>query len=625
MIRLQAPVLYALLAAAPLAAQAGDGPYWNEYPLPAGTTTYQALGTLFWLQAPNAVHLYSGLHRKWTVQKTGASPTLYTTNSYCVIQDGTTVHGYSTRTGAVDTIQVSSTATVDIGSATSSWVVVVNDGTTAYGFSGFFGKWVPLKLAAKAVSTDMSSHIGLVYDGTQAHAFSAFHGTWVSRKVKAPTAKHVFRSGALLGQAGPDEVLAFSTYSNTWSALAWSGAATATPELQDGYALLVDGKNVLSFDAIHGGLGSRTEPETPQVLAARNVCVLTSSSQTACYAPGTDTWVTTTAPVPAGNVHVASGSIAAIAVLDTGKGYLGFSGLTGKLTAAPSTGPFTLTLGDTAAFAQAVSTSSYGYSGILDKWVVAPMVGLNNVHQTFNGIILATSTGYEGFSARLGTWSSLTASGGTLVTQTSGALTCVVTSSKVDAFDSTIGKWVTQGTAGAANLSIWRLCGIAVDQVRAYGYSLFHNTWESLDFKGTYVAHKANSSLGYVVTSTHAYVFTANGSLSNYSRFPEFSRFAPRGLPFAYLQAGQPGSFVVGLLGVGHMELDASPFGKLWMDPTAMIALPLAAIPADGMLRINLLPPADLSFNGTTVIMQSLVVPTSGAPFLSNAMRPIFF
>ena len=136
--------LLAVAASACLAAtgitQNPDGPYWNEYPIPAGMTAYNVLGSVVALEAPNAIHLYSGQLRKWTVQPVGNAPTLSITNSYCIIQDGTKIHGYSSRTGKVETLNVSATAALHVGSLSSSWVAVVVDGTTIYGWSGFYGE-----------------------------------------------------------------------------------------------------------------------------------------------------------------------------------------------------------------------------------------------------------------------------------------------------------------------------------------------------------------------------------------------------------------------------------------------------------------------------------------------------
>jgi len=625
--RLPLTAATACILAAGALAQNPDGPYWNEYPVPAGMTTYTVLGSVVALEAPGAVHLYSGQLRKWTVQPVGKSPTLSLTNSYCIIEDGQQIHGYSSRTGAVDTLSVSANAKLSVGSLTSSWVAVVIDGTTMWGWSGFRGHWVKQRLAGTAATIDLGSYVAAVTDGTNAYGWSAFHGSWVVKKIRTTNARYAFRSGALLGQTGPDEVLGFSSYTNTWSSMAWTGAATAVAELQDGYAMLQAGRDFLAFDALHGSLSRRVEPAVPQVLAARNVCVLTSTARTSCYAPGTGSWTQTPAVVPASNIQIGGKSLAVCALLDTGTKYLAFSGITGRLTEAPNHAPYSFALGDTAIFAG--GKQSYAYSAIQDKWVATPSPApqLITVNPMFNGIVLETKSGYDGFSARLAKWASNPATGGTLVTQTSGALTLVAFKNRIDAFDSVLGRWTSQQIIGTPNVggrSIWRLTAIATDNVRAYGYSLFHNTWESVVLKGTYSTHRANSSIGFALTSSHVYVFTANGSLSNDSRFAEFSRFAVRGQPFRYLQTGQPGTFAVGLFGITHKEIDAGPFGTLWMDPSTMITVPLTTIPASGALDLYFDVPADPSLAGRTILMQSILIPKQGQPWLSNAMRPIF-
>ncbi|MCB9880547.1 MAG: hypothetical protein H6834_02050 [Planctomycetes bacterium] len=607
-----------------------DGPYWNEYPIPAGMTAYNVLGSVVALEAPNAIHLYSGQLRKWTVQAVGNAPTLSITNSYCIIQDGTKIHGYSSRTGKVETLDVSATAALHVGSLSSSWVAVVVDGTTMYGWSGFYGEWVKQQLTAPAASTDLGSHAAVITDGTNAYGWSAFYGTWVTQKIGAMTAKHVFRNGALIGQSGPDSVLAFSSYANNWSSLQWSGAATAQAELQDGYALLQNGARFLVFDALQGVLSRRVEAATPQVISGRNVCVLATSTRTSCYAAGLGTWTVTPAPIAAANIQVAGGSFGALAMLDTGTGLVAFSGLTGTMTPLNASGTFSVSLGDTAAFADGGPSLRYAYSAIRDVWVPMPssaMANVISVNPMFNGFVIETAAGYDGFSARLAQWANNPAPGGNLVTQTSGALTLVTYNDRIEAFDSTICDWRSEPTAGLPNTtgrSIWRLCAIAVDRAQAHGYSLFHNTWEKVALQGTYQTHRANSSIGFALTSSHVYVFTANGSLSNNARFPEFSRFVVRGQPFRYMQTGPSGTLAVALIGTQHLETSLGAFGTLWMDPASMFTVPLGVIPANGILDASLVAPQSTSFNGTILYMQSLLVPQQGQPWLSNAMRPIF-
>jgi hypothetical protein len=256
--------------------------------------------------------------------------------------------------------------------------------------------------------------------------------------------------------------------------------------------------------------------------------------------------------------------------------------------------------------------------------VQAPNVSPLAVTATFEVIVVTTNNGYEGFSARTAGWDSL-AEFGSLVSQTtSGALAVVLGTGRIDVFDPTLGRWEGQSTIDPAALDIHRLTAVAQDGVNGYGYSLFHKTWETKPLQGSVVALQANSSIGYVQTTSHLYVFTANGSLSNQSRFPEFSRFCVRGGEILHMQVGPPGAGVFGVFGVASAEIPVGVLGTLRVgpDPATVFVLPLGFIPPDGALVTRIPLPVDPLFNGLELHMQDVVVPLAGLPFLSNDMVP---
>jgi hypothetical protein len=277
-----------------------------------------------------------------------------------------------------------------------------------------------------------------------------------------------------------------------------------------------------------------------------------------------------------------------------------------------------------AAFAAGLTGPSHAYSTLRNAWVPAPNVSALAVTATFESLVVTTPTTYEGFSARTGGWDSLATIGVLVDQQSAGALAAVVGSNRIDVFDPGQGRWVGQPTANPAVLGIWRLTGIAQDGVNAYGYSLLHKTWETKPLQGTVVTHRANSSIGYVQTTSHLYVFTGNGSLSNQSRFPEFSRFCVRGGEIRHMQVGPPDAAVFGLFGVASAAIPVGILGILRVDPdpAASIVLPLGIIPPDGALVTNIPIPLDPFLNGLDLHMQDVVVPLVGAPWLTNDSVP---
>ncbi len=603
-----------------LAAQNPDGPYWTEYPKPANTTSVRALGSLAIVETPSAVHLYSGLLRRWTVQPISANATVQATNRYCLIQDLPQVHAWSAATGTVETLTVSPSALVTIGSASSSWAAAVADGNTVHGFSGFKGQWVPQTITGQLQSLSLGSHSILAVDDTACYGFSAFFGTWVPTANRTGGTYSAFRSGAMVGLSGPDELKMFSSYQNTWDVAAFPNAVSGALNAQDGHAFVTHGNELALFSTMTGNIVRRSYSAPPTVYSGRNVAAVDAQGTLTGYAPGTDAMV----PLPAlgtGNILIPGGSLGSYAILDSGSSLLAFSGLTGTVSPGPS-GAFNATLGDCAAYVSDGAGQALAYSALSGLWVPAP-TGQQalQVDGTYESILVSTPTGYDAYSARTDQWASLTSSG-SLVIQTSGALAAAVDANSVDVFDPGLGRWEHQATGPSPTWSVWRLTGIAHDGSTAYGYSLFHNTWESIALQGSVQSFRANSSIGYVETGSHVYVFTANGSLSNQSRFPEFSRFATRGGVLNHMQVGPAGAAVFGVFGTDPFELDLPPLGTLRVDPATYVSAVLGIIPSDGVLHTDLVIPNDLSLNGIVLRMQDLVVPVSGSPWITNSSEP---
>lgn len=605
-------------------AQNPDGPYWTEYPLPPQTQSVTALGSLAMIRTATDVHLYSGLRRAWTVQPVSSNALIQIANRYCVIEDGTTVHAWSAATGQVVSLATSGAATVHIGSASSSWTICVQDGSTLHAFSSFLGQWVPLSIQGAINAISVDSHVALVVDDVQAHAFSAYFGTWVSHPIRLTGFFEAFRSGAIAAMSGPDEIAAFSAYQNTWASAPMPGAINGLIEAQDGYAAMVVGNEVALFSTISGKLLRLTTGGPATLHTCRNAAVLQIGNQLDGYAPGTDSLVPLPPLGPASNLTMGSGSLGSFALIPDGTGVTAFSGLNGSVAASPP-GSYTLTAGGVVAFAENPSGTSYAYSALQGAWVAAPNVPLNDVRVNFETVVIGSSSTFEGFSARTLSWSSLPSSTGFLEHQTSGALSTVVEPGRIDAFDTRLGRWVGQPTPNPAAVSLWRLTGIASDGTRAYGYSLFHNTWEAVDLQGTVVTYRANSSIGFVETTSHMYVFTGSGSLSNQSRFPEFSRFCARGGDLVHQQFGPPQTAVLGIFGTQVTEIRLLPFGTLWIDPSSLVSIPLGFIPAGGSLTTRIAIPNIPELNGQVLHMQDLLFPPSGSPWLSNFSSPMIW
>lgn len=616
-------LLCASLAVLPLAAQTPDGPYWSSYPIPPGVTRTQLLGSSFVAQTTNAIHVYSSIHRAWTVIPVVAGATVTTTNDYSIVQDGTTFHAWSARTNTVETLNAPPGSTLSVGSATSSWCCFVRSGSTFYAYSAFLGRWEPTLLLGSLQYTGVGSHALCIADDTEVRAFSAFHGTWVIEPNLPGSVFYTGRNAIVMASGQPDTVKAFSAYSNSWASTPFPGATSAVVVALDGHTLVYTGggSDLLAFGALHATWSRLTSTGQVAIDNGPNVTIVRTATAGFGYSPGIDAFV----PLPfrPTNVQVAGGSFGAYAICDDGAATaVAFSGLTGVVTSAPILDTFYWSLGDTAALGVGATGVCFAYSALHDRWEVLPDTNPGLLRPSYEAVFAETAGGTWAFSARRCTWSLLPVMGTATVHQPAGALLGVLESDKVHVYDPVLGRWNSTSTSNPPQFHVWRLTGIAHDGMAAHGYCLFTNVWESVPLTGPVVNYRAQDLVGYVETTTHYQMFSANGSLTNFSRFPEFSRFCVRGAPLQHVQQGEPGSFVVGLFAFDDLEQPMPPYGILRVDQQAAIAVTMGVIGANGLLRSPIQIPNHSSWHGMRLAMQDVVFTPQGRVLLTNAQVP---
>ena len=608
--------LLVALAAAPALAQTSDGAYWNEYPRPANTTQIRGLGSIVLLETPTDYHFYSGQHRKWVVHPVTAPTIVGLANKQCVWRDGNRVYGYSSFTARVVAVPVSPTATVSIGSASSSWTAYIADGADVWAFSAFFGEWKHLATPAGA-AMGIGSHVVSAFDGQRAHAFSAFFGEWVTLPTQGPAVVSAWRNGAFAQFRAPDAVAAFSCYTNTWNSIAYPTAGLSI-DARDGFASLsANGTDRLWFSALRGIYTTSSFPLGSTTTFGPTVAtVVTPTGELYGYAPGTGN-VTLIPTVPNPVVAVSGGSFGALAMIDDGATLSGFSGLRGIVTPAPGyLAPVTFTLGDTAAMATGPAGDGYAYSAIRGDWAQTSLPATAAVGD-FECILRTLPGGYEAYSARTGTFAQLSSTG-TPVMLTQGSIIGIRDPSGVDVFDARYGRWVRNDTGPNPTFGVHRLVGIGQDGTDAFGFSMWNHVWESIPMQGAFVSQNVNSSIAYLQTSSHVYVYTATGSLSTFGRFPEFSRFQVLGQPLQHNQLGNPGALCIAALSVAAVE-QSTPFGVLRVD-TAPLVLVLGIVPPDGRLYTPIPMPDAPALRGLTIYMQDVLGKPNGEVVLTNGL-----
>lgn len=612
----------AFLSCASAFAQSSDGAYWNEYPRPANATQYRALGSVVMIETPTDYHFFSGQHRQWIVHPV-TSPTLVgLANKQVVWRDGSTVYGYSSFRSQVAALPVSASASVSMGSLTSSWTTYVLDGNDLWAFSAFFGEWKRL-VCAVSPTVGISSHMVTATEGGRSHAFSAFFGEWVSLPTQGVSNTIVWRNGAFALIDVPGVVAAFSAYTNTWTSIGYPTAGIAM-DARDAYAsLTTGGTDRLWFSALRGMFTWSSFPTGSSLVYGPSVAIATTpTGQVFGYAPGTGV-VSAITSLPNPSVQVAAGSFGAFAFVDDGVSLIGFSGLRGSATPAPVYFPSTRTLGDTAGFATGASGQGQAYSAIRGDWTQSPNVVASSITANFECILRNTPTGYQAYSARSGTFADLVTASGSVVMLTQGSIIGVRDGTGVSVFDARYGRWNRIDTGASPTFTTHRLVGIGQDGVEAHGFSMWTYEWETIPLQGTFVSQSVNSSIAYMLTTSHVYVYSATGSLSTFARFPEFSRFQVLGQPLQHTQTGNPGSFAVALLSLTDTELP-TPFGWVRVDLNP-IFLPLGFVPADGRLYSPIPTPDVPVLRGSTVYMQDILLKPNGDIKLSNGLAHILW
>lgn len=602
-------------------AQSPDGPYWNTVPKPANLVgSPSARGTLVLMETSTGVHFYSGVHRTWTVLNTSPSPTITSFNAFAIVQDGTNVHGYSSRSGTLASLTVSASAQVYLGPTSSCWVAVVQDGTDVWGYSGFRGTWVHQAIQSSLPRIDATRLEAVVDDGVNLYGFGAYEGTWAVTPGGPNVAVQLGGSIAIANT--PTVARAFSPSRNDWTVVPFNGALNITMSSSGSCVFMQDGQTVLAMNGYTGTHELFTiQDPAPQILAGREIGTIVDGNTVIGYAPGpgrSDRITFASAPTVEMNSE--------LFVATDGSDLYAFSGVIGRYATALVGPVLNLETNESAALAQRSSTEYFAYSPILNAWSQSPIVIPTTTLTMRNGAMLVHPGGYLGYASRTGTWSNQPSSSpATFQNSSSWAIFAGLEGNAVHIFDSRLGRWTTQVAGTTPTLSMFRLTAVAYDATQAYGYSLFTNVWDTTPLVGTPTNIRANSSIGFIETTSHLHTYTAVGSLSTQARYAEFSRFEVRGTNLRYLQAGTPGTIVTAIFGTAATELPIPGLGTLFVDPASVVATAsMGTIAANGLLDLSIALPTDPSAIGVTIHAQDLLLSGSNA-WLTNSISPVIF
>ena len=619
------PTLYCALLAAPLATVSAQRPsLWTTIPLPANASAPNAIGTTVTFVTPNNVHLYSGITKQWTVLPTAATtPSVFQANDYVIVRDGSSIHGYASHTGRVDTIPTSGAATVVSGPASSSWVTLVADGTQAWAFGAFHGEWEAQTLSQPAPVMVANRLIGLVRDGSTVYGVSAHFGTFV------PVAADPAAAPAVVGEAevgtanSPGILRGFSAQQNAWGVQV---VPNPTGSLQQNeFAMMWSGNQIWAYSGLCGAMATYTANNPiGTVQAAEGVAVFQDGTDVVCYGSGRGTFVArqSTNPTITLDYH--------FALLDEGTQVTPFSAVRGAFGPSLPGTWFLLTNDDIGYAGDGIL--SYGYSPVQNAWSLAPMTSPINTTLVRSAVVIGDLTGYCAMSARHGTWVYQPttvfgnfqgpASGGTFV-----AIDGIGEIAHV--FDARLGRWATLTAASPLiTVRISRHTVMVHDGQTAWGFGQPSSEWYSLTMTNAPSRFDTASSIGVAVHGTDISVYSVQGSFSYTGRYPEFTQAVNLGNTVTMHQVAAPGSLLLFLVGLAPSFLSGQPYvdGTLYIDPTVLVSsLWPQSVDADGMLDMPFTIPNHPAFVGLQLHFQNLVLEPAGQPWLSTSVAPVVF
>ncbi len=594
---------------------------WTTIALPVGATSFNAIGTTVTFRTATEYWLYSGITKKWVQVPAKDTATLFQANDYCIVRNGGTLHAFASHTGVVDTLEVSDTAVVVSGPASSAWVTLVADGLTIHGFGAFHGHWTSHALHAPNPTMVANRLIGLVDDGEEVLALSAHHGTFVPARSEPGVTLLVVGEAEVGTAHSPGTFRAFSAQQNRWVERAVPVGVNTLQ--QNEYAMAWLGNRVWAYSGLRGRFATYTATAPiVSVSGAEGVAAFVDGPFAVCYGSGRGDFVALPATSPL-FVHEYHFTL----VREAGQ-VTPFSAITGTF-GPPLLGNFTATTNDAAAWLT-TGTTGHAYSPFLNTWIAAP-AGVAGVTATVvrDAVVLHEPNGFQALSARHGNWRPQPVVSAAFSAPVTGSTFLSIdgpTGDVLHVFDARLDRWATVAGQGPMNFKISRHTVMAHDGVFGYGFGQPSGEWWVEPLAAPPIAFDTASSIGTLRTATHYSVYSVQGSFTYTGRFPEFTQAINLGNTLRMHQSAPSGSLLIRLLGSAPAYVPLGSVGTLYVDASTMT---LGAWPdvvdADGYLDLALPIPDDAALVGEQIHLQNLVLPPTGEWWLTNSVAPVLF
>lgn len=609
----------------PLAADATQleaGPSgWDELALPPnfqGQSSVRSLGTSVTMQTQSHVYLWSAITRAWTIVPVAPGAQVIQFNAFVLVVDGTTLHGYATRTGKLETLTLAAVPTLHHASVSSCWMALAEVGTDLWAFGAFDGTWHHQTLALPGPEVVVGQTVAMVRDGGDIYGVSANVGDFVPGP--SLQAGSSVRANGDVGIAwDSQQVVGFSAHLNRWASQSLPAAQLLSH--QRGYAMFEGAGDLWAYSPCTGDFVSVQPPAGYQLDAGRYVALVESGGpDVVAYSSGQNRFVARTLQ-SAPQVDVND----EVLLVQDSTGVLGFSVVRGEFSQLL---PGTYSTNTNAAMVWAENgAQGFALNLVEGTWSDPLVLTSQSQRQVLrNVVVVADTAGYQALSGRHGKWHSQACQTSfQFLAPTSGDVFVALDGVRSYLFDPVLDRWsgTVHGPAWTDH-DVWRQTIVAFDGRALQGFGLMNNVWSSRAIRGNFVGLDANSSCGYALTDTHLYTYSAHGSLSTFSRFPEFSRLQPIAAPLHLLQTAPAGSQVFVTMGLRPTFQLYASLGMLFVDPTSVVRrFPMGTVPADGWIDFVLPLGAASALRGRPLHIQTLVIEPSGRAWLGNSVAPI--
>lgn len=586
---------------------------WTILDVPGGVQpgALQQIGKIITYTELNQVWAYSAFAHAWVATPITGSVSVRAANDLALVVDGATYSAFASYTGRWESITLSANATVlNPTSQRNDSIWLVLDGGSLWAFTAFHGTWIQLGVGPTA-AVQTERHVAIVVDGTTVHALSALQDAWVT--TTAPAVPSAFRArGTAAVAASSAGLIGFSALANRWSA--WPAPGT-NPQItvNDDVQMISSGNVHVGFSGLRGGFAQTTLPAGAALTLGETLCHATDGTSHWVYTAVRNNW--TTLPNAAG-ATASVGSNALLLVL--GDRVHAYSAMRDNVATALGAAPATA-LARSVASMQAGATIKL-YSAILGRWFDAPAG--TSVEISDVAAFVRTASGIAAFSSRTGRFTPLSVSSAANTTIAIGnAVQAVVDNNTLYVFDPRRERWLRGALQSTPQIGTHRTTLMVIDGTQAYGYGSFSSQLTPVTLPGPATIIRPNSESGSLDVANAIYAHSSVPDILSLWQYPEFRRVYVTGTPMEVQVHANNGTgfFFLGL------RLLPNPFalgtlGDLELDPASLVSMSGLPVPiSQNRGSLTLAVPDVGVLQGLEISFQAVVLPTTGAPYLTQS------